>query len=108
MNKLIVIFLLLFPALALAQDKCCVIGSGKCMPLRVSADEEACQLLKGKIVSESCDRVQQCNKPGKGRCCIQKEYQQCFSADAPEAAARCKGQIINCPCPPKCRPSCEP
>jgi hypothetical protein len=108
MKKLIVIFLLLFPALALAQDKCCVLGLGKCMPLQGSADEEACGMLKGKILSEPCDRVEQCSKPGKGKCCIQKEYENCFSANTPAAAARCKGQIIDCPCPPHCRPSCEP
>jgi hypothetical protein len=104
--KKLIILLLLFPALALAQDKCCVIGAGKCMPLKVSTDEETCEILKGNIVNTPCNRLEQCNQNEK--CCIQKEYQQCFTVSSPAAAARCKGQIIDCQCPPRCRPTCQP
>jgi hypothetical protein len=109
MKKLIIIILvLLFPALALAQDKCCVLGSGKCMPLKGPTDEGACQMLKGNIVSVPCEQAEQCNKPGTGKCCIQEENQRCFGVNTPAAAAACKGKIIDCQCPPHCKPSCEP
>jgi hypothetical protein len=108
MKKLIVIFFLLFPALVLAQDKCCVLIPGKCMPLTAATDEEACKEWKGKIVSAPCGQVTECKKPAGSKCCIQKEYEQCFGVNSPATAARCKGQMLDCPCPPQCRPSCAP
>jgi hypothetical protein len=98
--KRVIILLLLFPAIAFAGD--CENQGGKCVPL---SNDLLCPSGGNGVQGLGCEPDAMCCK-SNDKCCILKEFQECFDADTPKKVASCKGRIIDCVCSPNCTARC--